>query len=94
MRTSDQAYIHEVRETIRWAFRTGALAGVLNAREREVLELRYDAQANELHTIEQVGEAFGVVRERVRMIEANAMRKLRKTRKAQASPDGPPPAKS
>ncbi len=94
MPMSDQAYVREVRETIRWAFRTGGVLDVLSAREREVLELRYDAEANELRTIEEVGEAFDVVRERVRMLEAKAIRKLRKARKAQASPGGPPRASS
>ncbi len=49
----------------------------LSEREREVLELRFGLKDGRSRTLEEVGEMFGVTRERVRQIEAKALRKLR-----------------
>ena len=49
----------------------------LNDREREVLEMRFGFRDGKTHTLEEVGQQFGVTRERVRQIEAKALRKLR-----------------
>jgi len=49
----------------------------LSDREREVLELRFGLKDGHSRTLEEVGEMFGVTRERVRQIEAKALRKLR-----------------
>ncbi|MBN1562605.1 MAG: RNA polymerase sigma factor RpoD, partial [Anaerolineae bacterium] len=54
----------------------GALS-VLNVREREVLEMRFGLSDGQEHTLEEVGRHFGVTRERIRQIEAKALRKLR-----------------
>ncbi len=54
----------------------GALA-VLNEREREVLEMRFGLTNGQESTLEEVGKFFGVTRERIRQIEAKALRKLR-----------------
>jgi RNA polymerase primary sigma factor len=50
---------------------------VLSDREREVLELRFGLVDGKDHTLEEVGQYFNVTRERVRQIEAKALRKLR-----------------
>ncbi len=50
---------------------------VLSDREREVLELRFGLIDGKDHTLEEVGQHFKVTRERVRQIEAKALRKLR-----------------
>jgi RNA polymerase primary sigma factor len=49
----------------------------LNQRERDVLSMRFGLDDGESHTLEEVGQAFGVTRERVRQIESKALRKLR-----------------
>lgn len=48
----------------------------LKDRERQVLELRYGFKDNQEHTLEEVGNVFYVTRERVRQIEAKAIRKI------------------
>ena len=52
------------------------LAG-LTAREAKVLRMRFGIDMNTDHTLEEVGKQFDVTRERIRQIEAKALRKLR-----------------
>lgn len=52
------------------------LAG-LTARESKVLRMRFGIEMNTDHTLEEVGKQFDVTRERIRQIEAKALRKLR-----------------
>jgi len=49
----------------------------LTSRERRVLELRFGLEDGRSRTLEEVGKEFGVTRERIRQIEAKALRKLR-----------------
>jgi RNA polymerase primary sigma factor len=49
----------------------------LGDRERKVLELRFGLRDGQSRTLEEVGQEFGVTRERIRQIEAKALRKLR-----------------
>jgi len=67
----DAASREMLREQIK-----NALA-VLSEREREVLELRFGLLDGKEHTLEEVGQYFSVTRERIRQIEAKALRKLR-----------------
>ena len=55
---------------------TEVLAG-LTAREAKVLRMRFGIDMNTDHTLEEVGKQFDVTRERIRQIEAKALRKLR-----------------
>ena len=50
----------------------------LNEREQRVLEMRFGLNNGQQHTLEQVGNYFGVTRERIRQIEAMALKKLRR----------------
>ncbi|MFO7787239.1 MAG: RNA polymerase sigma factor RpoD [Halospina sp.] len=54
----------------------GVLSG-LTAREAKVLRMRFGIEMNTDHTLEEVGKQFDVTRERIRQIEAKALRKLR-----------------
>ena len=51
--------------------------GTLTDRERKVLELRFGLDDGRARTLEEVGKEFNVTRERIRQIEAKALRKLR-----------------
>ncbi len=51
--------------------------GTLSERERQVLAMRFGLEDGRSRTLEEVGKAFGVTRERIRQIEAKALRKLR-----------------
>jgi RNA polymerase primary sigma factor len=51
--------------------------GTLSQREREVIKLRFGLEDGEEKTLEQIGQQFGVTRERIRQLEAKALRKLR-----------------
>jgi RNA polymerase primary sigma factor len=48
----------------------------LPQREREVIEMRYGLKGHQARTLEEVGRAFGVTRERIRQIENNTLKKL------------------
>ena len=55
----------------------GEVLNTLTERERKVLELRFGLEDGRARTLEEVGQHFGVTRERIRQIEAKALRKLR-----------------
>jgi RNA polymerase primary sigma factor len=55
---------------------TRALLGTLSPREARILRLRFGVGEREPQTLEQVGKVFGVTRERIRQIEAAALKKL------------------
>lgn len=57
---------------------------LLPEREREVLKFRYGVGYDRSHTLEEVGRQFKVTRERIRQIEAKALRKLRSNSKGKA----------
>jgi len=67
----DSATVESLKEATR-----EVLAG-LTAREAKVLRMRFGIDMNTDHTLEEVGKQFDVTRERIRQIEAKALRKLR-----------------
>ena len=54
-----------------------AVLDSLTGRERRVLQLRFGLEDGRARTLEEVGKEFNVTRERIRQIEAKALRKLR-----------------
>ncbi len=56
---------------------TTKVLGTLTEREEKVLRMRFGIGIKSDHTLEEVGQEFGVTRERIRQIEAKALRKLR-----------------
>jgi RNA polymerase primary sigma factor len=77
----DAASKELLREQIR------QVLGFLSEREREVLEMRFGLNDGKDHTLEEVGKEFGVTRERIRQIEAKALRKLRHPSRSKALRD-------
>jgi RNA polymerase primary sigma factor len=67
----DSATMESLRET------THAVLAGLTPREAKVLRMRFGIDMNTDHTLEEVGKQFDVTRERIRQIEAKALRKLR-----------------
>jgi RNA polymerase primary sigma factor len=65
------------RENVRTAL------DALPPREREVIEMRYGLKGHKARTLEEVGRAFGVTRERIRQIENNTLKKLEALPEAQ-----------
>jgi RNA polymerase primary sigma factor len=61
-----------------------ALLCQLTPREQKVLRMRFGIGERQSHTLEEIGQTFGLTRERIRQIEANALRKLKKLTPARA----------
>ncbi len=75
----DKEALEPLEETVQEMMRA-QLQKTLNdlpPRERQVLELRFGLRDGRIHTLEEVGVYFDVTRERIRQIEAKALRKLR-----------------
>ena len=75
----DQATMESLRET------THSVLAQLTPREAKVLRMRFGIDMNTDHTLEEVGKQFDVTRERIRQIEAKALRKLRHPSRARAT---------
>jgi len=70
---------------------TAHVLRTLTAREEKVIKMRFGLEDGSEHTLEEVGQSFTVTRERIRQIEAKALRKLRhpsRSRKLRAFMDG------
>jgi RNA polymerase primary sigma factor len=58
------------------------LIGTLNVREQRILRERFALDGGEPRTLEEIGVEFGLTRERIRQLEAAALKKLRDRLKA------------
>jgi RNA polymerase primary sigma factor len=56
---------------------TNSVLKTLTPREEKVIKMRFGLDDGSEHTLEEVGQSFAVTRERIRQIEAKALRKLR-----------------
>jgi RNA polymerase primary sigma factor len=56
---------------------TAQVLRTLTPREEKVIKMRFGLEDGSEHTLEEVGQSFAVTRERIRQIEAKALRKLR-----------------
>jgi len=63
----DAAMVHHTRHVLK----------SLNARERKILRMRYGIEQESDKTLEEIGQSFGLSRERIRQLEVQALRKLR-----------------
>ena len=63
------------------------ILGTLTEREADVLKMRFGMYDGRTHTLEEVGQIFGVTRERIRQIENKAIRKLRHPSRAKKIKD-------
>jgi RNA polymerase primary sigma factor len=77
----DQAAHSLLREHIQ------EVLGSLTDRERKIIEMRFGLVDGKTRTLEEVGKEFGVTRERIRQIEAKALRKLRHPSRAKKLKD-------
>jgi RNA polymerase primary sigma factor len=64
-----------------------AVLALLTPREQKILRMRFGLEDGRSHTLEEVGQEFGVTRERIRQIEAKALAKLRKHRESKKLKD-------
>ena len=74
---TDIAYQQLLRETLE------SVLGALTPREARILRLRFGLRDGRTHTLEEVGEKFGLTRERIRQIEHQALDRLRHPRRCQ-----------
>jgi len=59
-----------------------AMVAELDDKEREVIQMRFGLDGEEPRTLQEIGDALGVSRERIRQIESRAKEKLRRSREA------------
>lgn len=71
---------HMLKQALR--MQLDEVLSTLSEREEQVLRYRFGLEDDTEHTLEQVGKRFGVTRERIRQIEAKALRKLRHPHRA------------
>ena len=74
---SEETEHHMMREEVKRVIET------LNAKEAEIIRLRYGIDRPTDHTLEEVGRVFGLTRERIRQIEAQALSKLKQRHRSE-----------
>ncbi|CAG1769101.1 partial RNA polymerase sigma factor SigA, partial [uncultured bacterium] len=83
-------YTASPQELATWSYlkkQINEILGNLSDRERKVLELRFGLRDGVARTLEEVGHEFNVTRERIRQIEAKALRRIKSDEVAQALRD-------
>src|SRR5262249_32802052 len=88
----DKAVVSPSDAVINLKEQTSSVLKTLTPREEKVIKMRFGLDDGSEHTLEEVGQSFAVTRERIRQIEAKALRKLRhpsRSRKLRAFLEGP-----
>jgi RNA polymerase primary sigma factor len=80
--TPEEAATHQLLKE-----HVNAVLALLTPREQKILRMRFGLEDGRSHTLEEVGQEFGVTRERIRQIEAKALAKLRKHRESKKLKD-------
>jgi RNA polymerase primary sigma factor len=80
--TPEEAATHQLLKE-----HVNAVLQLLTPREQKILRMRFGLEDGRSHTLEEVGQEFGVTRERIRQIEAKALAKLRKHRESKKLKD-------
>jgi RNA polymerase primary sigma factor len=75
--TPEEAATHQLLKE-----HVNSVLALLTPREQKILRMRFGLEDGRSHTLEEVGQEFGVTRERIRQIEAKALTKLRKHRES------------
>lgn len=76
-RTPEEAAMYQLMKG-----HVGEMLAELSPREQKILKMRFGLEDGRSHTLEEVGQEFGVTRERIRQIEAKALKKLEKHQEA------------
>jgi RNA polymerase primary sigma factor len=79
----DLQQMEDVATQLMLRMQLDSVLGSLSPRERKVMQMRYGLDGEKLFTLSEIGSALGVTRERVRQIEAKALRKLRHPTRSQ-----------
>ena len=87
------AAIPFVRAFQGWKEQTASLLKTLTPREEKIIKRRFGLEDGSQHTLEEVGQTFALTRERIRQIEAKALRKLATPRARANSASSPPAAR-
>lgn len=80
--TPEEAATHQLLKE-----HVNAVLQLLTPREQKIVRMRFGLEDGRSHTLEEVGQEFGVTRERIRQIEAKALAKLRKHRESKKLKD-------
>ena len=80
--TPEEAATHQLLKE-----HVNSVLALLTPREQKILRMRFGLEDGRSHTLEEVGQEFGVTRERIRQIEAKALAKLRKHRESKKLKD-------
>jgi len=77
--------MQSARRKLKEQIRNQAALDILSERERTVLELRFGLKEEQHYSLQEIGQRLGVTGERIRQIEARALRKLRHPTRSQLS---------
>lgn len=84
---SEIGNVEEMAEANALSDQIKKMIGKLPEREAEILRLRFGLDGNKIHTLEEIGQMYNLTRERIRQIEAKALRKLKNPKQSKLLKD-------